>query len=90
MFASLAIAQNSAQPATGASTQTGGASKNARIEIAAASEAVYGAGSHPLSVTAPIVKAASATPTKNPKLREKQAWFQFDDGLDWYWSRLSI
>jgi hypothetical protein len=81
MFASLAVAQNSAQNTTGASTQAGDPSKSARIEIAdstSAPAAVPGAASHPLSVTAPIVKAASATPTKNPKLREKQQWFQFD------------
>ncbi|HYU47338.1 MAG TPA: hypothetical protein VEK84_14300 [Terriglobales bacterium] len=81
MFASLAVAQNSAQPTTGESTQTGDASKSARIEIAdstPAPEAGSGAASGPVSGRGPIVNAVTATPTKNPKLRERQEWFQFD------------
>jgi hypothetical protein len=82
MVVSLAVAQNSAQSTTGESTQTVDASKSARrIEIAdltPARAAVSGAASGSVSVTVPIVNAVSATPTKNPKLREKQEWFQFD------------
>jgi hypothetical protein len=82
MFLSLAVAQNSNQATTGESNKPGDASKGAhRVEIAESppdGEAVSGAASGSSSVTAPIVNAVSATPTKNPKLLEKQEWFRFD------------